>query len=47
MEPVYDPADGKDADFEHPDPATAAEDYARPAVCIKVRNRAEPRRTAE
>ncbi|WP_405935420.1 DinB family protein [Streptomyces sp. NBC_00726] len=29
LEPLYDPARGKDADFEDLDPATAAEDYAR------------------
>lgn len=29
IEPMYDPGDGKDADFEQLDPATAAEDYAR------------------
>ncbi|OKJ68500.1 DinB family protein [Streptomyces sp. CB02460] len=29
LEPLYDPAKGKDADFEDLDPATAAEDYAR------------------
>ncbi|WP_405896347.1 DinB family protein [Streptomyces sp. NBC_00727] len=29
LDPMYDPAKGKDADFEDLDPATAAEDYAR------------------
>lgn len=29
LEPMYDPAKGKDADFEDLDPARAAEDYAR------------------
>ncbi|NEC03866.1 DinB family protein [Streptomyces sp. SID7909] len=29
LEPLYDPAKGKDADFEVLDPATAAEDYAQ------------------
>ncbi|MFE6764759.1 MULTISPECIES: DinB family protein [unclassified Streptomyces] len=40
LEPMYDPAKGKDADFEDLDPATAAEDHARLTEEIRLADEA-------